>query len=101
MTINFIKKYNCILKEMLSFRFLAFLNFLINILYDISQLCLLFQSDNIDYSEAFEALDDCLNMLISNNFGENYNKFYMDFKKDLYLPEFNIEHSKQMEVQTI
>ena len=103
---KFYQKYNCILKEMLSFRFLAFFNFLSDILYDISQLCLLFQSDNIDYSEAFEALDACLNMLknnylLSNNFGENYNKFYTDFKKDLYLPEFNIEHSKQMEEQTI
>lgn len=86
---------------MLTFRFMAFINFLLDILYDTSQLCRLFQKSEVSFDEAFTQLDLILSEIKANyidtaNFGENYKKFHKDFEQELYFPEFLIFYITRM-----
>jgi len=78
---------------MLTFRFLAFLNFLMDILYDTAQLYLLFQKSEIDFYEAFGQLELCLEeikqiILIQIILERIIIGFMMIIRKDYICPSF-------------
>jgi hypothetical protein len=62
----FWEKYQSIYEEMLTYRFLGFMNFLSDILFDISKPYLLFQDDNIEFNELFCDLEICLENILKN-----------------------------------
>ena len=56
------------------------MNFLLDILFDISNLCLSFQKNDIEFNEVFNHLEICLDHILKNKidsdeFGENFNSF--------------------------
>lgn len=102
---KFYLKYECIFTEMTTFRFQSFLHFLCDILNESSYLCKMFQKEDINLFDAFDALQILRNSLQKNYFetklyGENYQYFCKEFEKGSFIPEFQFKSTTEMKNET-